>query len=336
MKKSLISLVCVIGVLVLVGTSGGAEPIKLKLATFEPPQAFILSKIFMPWVEKVNSECEGTMKIEVYSGGTLGRDPATQLKIVTDGVADIAWIMNSYQPGRFADDLVVNIPFAAHSSKEATLAIYRMYKKGMLRGYEDFIVVGLFAHGQYSLHTDIPVNSVKDLKGHKIRAAGKMQHDFLEALGAGPVAIPITQAAENISRGVVRGTLSNSDAITTFRIGDVAGNHFMLPLGTVTVMLAMNKKSYESLPEKARSAIDRNVEPLVRSYGEQADKHDQDILEGWQKDPKHKVIIPSAQQIKEAREMLQPVVDAWKKENPKNAELAKVYAEEAAKVRAEK
>jgi TRAP-type C4-dicarboxylate transport system substrate-binding protein len=322
--------------LVLVGSSAAAEPIKLKFATVEPPQAFILSKIFMPWVEKVNSECEGIMKIEVYAGGTLGRDLATQLKVVTDGVADIAWIMNSYQPGRFADDLVVNIPFIAHNSKEGTLAIYRMYKKGMLRGYEDFIVVGLFAHAQYSLHTAMPVNSVKDLKGQKIRAAGKMQHDFMEAFGAGPVAFSITQTAENISRGVVKGTLSNSDAIQTFRIGDVAPNHFMLPLGTVTVMLALNKKSYESLPEKARAAIDRNIEPLLRSYGEKSDKADQEILEGWQKDPKHKVIIPSAQQIKEAREMLQPVIDAWKKENPKNAELAKVYSEEVAKVRTAK
>ncbi len=336
MKRSLIGLVCVIGVLVFIGNSAAAEPVKLKFGTFEPPQAFILSKIFTPWVEKVNSECEGIMKIEVYSGGTLGRDPGTQLKLVTDGVADIAWIMNSYQPGRFMDDLVVNIPFAAHNSKEATLAIYRMYKKGMLRGYEDFVVVGLFAHAQYSLHTAMPVNSVKALKGQKIRAAGKMQHDFMEALGAGPVAIPITQAAENISRGVVKGTLSNSDAIQTFRIGDVAPNHFMLPLGTVTVMLAMNKKTYESLPEKARAAIDRNVEPLVRSYGEKSDKYDKEILEGWQKDPKHKVIIPSDQQTKEASEMLQPVVDAWKRENPKNAELAKVYSEEAAKVRAAK
>jgi TRAP-type C4-dicarboxylate transport system substrate-binding protein len=39
----------------------------------------------------VTKASNGTLKIEVFAGGTLGRNPLQQLKLVQDGVANMAW-----------------------------------------------------------------------------------------------------------------------------------------------------------------------------------------------------------------------------------------------------
>ena len=54
-----------------------------------------MREIWLPWVDKMNKEGEGLFKIEVYVGGTLNRAPPQQLKILRDGVTDIAFILPS-------------------------------------------------------------------------------------------------------------------------------------------------------------------------------------------------------------------------------------------------
>ena len=61
-----------------------------KLATFEPPKAFIASKILGAWAEKVNTCANGKLNVKMYAGGVLG-SPPKQYDIVTKGVADISW-----------------------------------------------------------------------------------------------------------------------------------------------------------------------------------------------------------------------------------------------------
>ena len=47
----------------------------------------------------------------------------------------------------------------------------------------------------------------------------------MTAFGGTPVGIPITKTAESISRGVVAGTMSDLNALASFRIADVARHH---------------------------------------------------------------------------------------------------------------
>ena len=43
-------------------SSASADSIELKLATFEPPKAFIADKILAAWAEKVNMESGGELE----------------------------------------------------------------------------------------------------------------------------------------------------------------------------------------------------------------------------------------------------------------------------------
>ena len=91
MKKKLIGLIIGIFSFSIVNASSATE---LKLATFEPPKAFIASKILAAWATKVN-QCSGTLNVKMYAGGVLG-SPPKQYDIVTSGVADISWTVLGY------------------------------------------------------------------------------------------------------------------------------------------------------------------------------------------------------------------------------------------------
>ena len=72
MKKKLIGLIIGIFSFSIVGASAATE---LKLATFEPPKAFIASKILAGWATKVNQCSAGALNVKMYAGGVLGSPP---------------------------------------------------------------------------------------------------------------------------------------------------------------------------------------------------------------------------------------------------------------------
>ena len=113
MKKKLIGLI--IGIFSLSAISG-ASATELKLATFEPPKAFIASKILAAWATKVNQCSAGSLNVKMYAGGVLG-SPPKQYDIVTSGVADISWTVLGYIGGQFPLSSVIELPFLTKTSR---------------------------------------------------------------------------------------------------------------------------------------------------------------------------------------------------------------------------
>ena len=74
------------------------------------------------FAKAVEEASGGTLKIEHYPGGTLGKGPVQQLSMVENAVADIAEVVVAYSPGRFPELSIFELPFLARSNVEAGLA----------------------------------------------------------------------------------------------------------------------------------------------------------------------------------------------------------------------
>ena len=105
-----------------------------------------------------------------------------------------------------------------------------------MRGNDKIKVISLFTLPAYSLHTVPPMNKIdENIKGLKIRSTGSYQGALIEALGGTPVGgIPITQAAEALSRGVIQGTVADYGGMAAFKYDTIAKNHLDVPMGTAT------------------------------------------------------------------------------------------------------
>src|SRR6185312_4043715 len=263
---------------------------KLKFSVFTPDAEMTHQIVMKPWAERVNKDSNGTLDIQTFANGALGRNPALQTKMLQDGVADIAWVIPSYTPGVYLDDDVFELPNVIQDSTEGSVAAWRLLQKGRLRGYDQFYMIGLFTSSPYTFHTNFPTTKAEDLKGKKIRAVGSISTESVKTLGAVPEGMPFPQLPEAISRGVIDGTTGHPIAVYDFGVSRVTNNHFLGKIGTVTLGIFMNKTKYDSLPAAAKAAIEKNRgEPLSRAFGKMSEDRNNELIAEWKKDPKRLV-----------------------------------------------
>lgn len=309
----------------------------LKFAFFPPAPDPTFSQVLKPWVEDVNKDAKGAVTIEAFPGGALGRDPRLQVKLVQDGVADLAFIVPAYTPGRFPDNEVMELPGIIRDVKESSIAIWRLYEQGLLRGYEQFHVAMLTTTHPYAIHTTFPVKRIEDLEGRKLRAGGPVAGESIKALGAVPVGMPIPAVAESISKGIISGSAAEWNVMYAFRIVDVAKHHYMARLGTVPLAVIFNKEKYDSLPAEARAAIEKHSgETLSRRFGEvhfaiQGEKEAE-----TKERPGHSFVYPGDADLKAWDAVMQPVIDKWVETHPKGKTLLAALEKELEAIRAGK
>ena len=300
------------------------DPVVLKFASFTSPQGKLNAEGIPKFIKLVEEASEGTLKIEFYPGGTLGGSPAIQLKLVEDGVADIAQVVASYTPGRFPDLALFELPFLAENNVEGSIAAWRMYERGHLSGFENFHMLGFLESGPYGLHGTFPITDLESVAGKKIRAAGPVQGNIVESLGAVPVGnITAPQIAESISRRLLDGTLMSVASLYSFRIADVADHHLnQIPMGSVSVIFPMNKEKYESLPPKAKAALDKySGEWFSRMAGEVQQASQEEHMADLESSDEHTIHTLDDAQLAKWHEALDGVKSEWNKPNAKGVNL---------------
>jgi TRAP-type C4-dicarboxylate transport system substrate-binding protein len=306
----------------------------LKWAVFTPDSEVTFRTVMKPFAETVQLETDGAVVFDLFPNGALGRNPGQQPQMLLDGVADLAWVIPSYSPGRFPDTEVLELPGLFKDLRESSLVASAMNAHKSLRDYGDFYVVGLWGTAPYSIHTNFPVNSIADLKGKTIRASSKNESAALRAFGAVPVGMPVTEIPEAISRGTISGTTSHLSPFFDFGLDRVTNNHFFIGLGVVPLCVLMNKKKFDALPRSAQAVIERNSGPaLTETWIESITSYNAANLEKLKSNPKNKVVFPSQEEIDKAQALLTPVREEWVAASERHKELKAALDIELAAVR---
>lgn len=311
------------------------SPARLKFTSFEPPMANITSNVLTPFAKEASAASKGSLQIDMFAGGTLGRNPLQQLKLVTDGVADIGWVVLPYTPGRFDDTEIVGLPFLTTNSTEASVALHRIYADGALVGFEGLRMLAIGATPPVVIHGNVPVRVPDDLKTRRVRVSGDHLTRVVEALGGAPVQLGGGQIAEGLSRGVVDMTLNNWGFVGDFKVNEVTSRHFDVPLGAVAVGIVMKQDRYASLPPAARTAIDQaSGEALTRKLGQAFDRQEREVRERVSKSSKNQVVQPTAEELAVWRQRIEPVNTAWRQAKPRNERIHAAFVEQLKRVRA--
>ncbi|MSQ70594.1 MAG: TRAP transporter substrate-binding protein [Betaproteobacteria bacterium] len=316
------------------GAALAQQPVKLKFAIFTPDKEQTFLTTMKPFAEAVNKESRGAVEIELFPNGALGRSPMTQAQMVLDGVADIAWVIASYTPGRFQENEVLELPGLFRDLKESTTVYTRLVTSGQLKGYDDYFVIGTFGTAPYSIHSRGQINSLADIKGKKIRSSGAIEGATIKALGGVPIGMPVTEVPEAISRNTVDGTTSHPSPLFDFGIARVTSAHYFTRLGIVPLAILLNRKKFDSLPKAGQDAIRKySGEWTALRFNEGIGAYNDSLVKQLQDDPKRKVVFPSEAELAATRAAYQPVVAEWAARTPRNAELLKAVESEIAKVR---
>ena len=312
-----------------------AQAVKLKFAVFTPDKEQTFVTTMKPFAEAVNRDAKGAIEIELFPNGALGRSPLTQAQMVLDGVADIAWVIASYTPGRFQENEVLELPGLFRDLKESTTVYTRLISAGLLKGYDDYFVIGTFGTAPYSIHSRGQILSLADIRNKKVRSSGAIEGATIKALGGVPIGMPATEVPEAISRGTVDGTTSHPSPLFDFGIARVTSAHYFTRLGIVPLAILLNKKKFDSLPQAGQDAIRKySGEWTAVRFNEGIGAYNDSLMKQLQDDGKRKVVFPSEAELATTRAMYQPVVTEWAAKSARNQELLKLVEAEIAKVRA--
>lgn len=241
-----------------------AQTITLKVHHFLPPSSTAHSKIITPWCDKIAKDSGGRLKCQVYPSMQMGGTPPQLFDQAKDGVADIIWTVPGYQAGRFPVSEAFELPFMVNDSERASRGLWHYAMKNATAEFKGVRPILFHVHDGALLHTSKrQVKALEDFKGLKVRAPTRLGTKMVAALGATPVPMPLPQAAEALSKGVIDGVMIPWEAVPTLKFEEVAHYHAEMPANSpqmlnVVFILAMNQARYDSLPADLKKVIDAN------------------------------------------------------------------------------
>lgn len=256
MKLSSILGAAAISIAVIAPFKVAAE--ELSVANFVPPQHHTNAVLFQWFADEVAERSGGTLTIKVYPAGQLGAGPVQQYKRAVEGVADITFGLQAYTPTLFPRTMLIIPPGEARTAREATERLLSVYDTHLASEYEDVKLLGIFTTAGNVWAATQDVSTMDGLQGAKMVPYAAMTTPIIEALGAVPVQMPVTEMYTGLSTGTIDATTATYNNITApWNFWDVS-SHLVsnVPVQHAVFFVAMNKERYEGLSDEHRAIID--------------------------------------------------------------------------------
>ncbi len=284
--------------------------VSLKLANFFPPDQKI-SVAMDQWCKEVEKRTNGRVKVTQFAGGTL--TPATQTYIsVTRGVADIGLSFCSYTMGRFPLFEVIDLPLGYKSGYWGTKLANEFYRKFKPKEFDDVKVLFFTTSPPHMLFAKKPIRNLQDMKGLKIRSTGTSAK-VVQALGGAPVAMPMSEAYDALSKGVAQGVICPYEAMRGFRLAEVVENSAEYGSAYVNAnYVVMNKDKWNALSPADQKTIEAINNEWIEKMGKLWDDLDKDgknyfVQKGG------KVTVLSKEENAQWSAKLRPILDEYVK-----------------------
>jgi TRAP-type transport system periplasmic protein len=308
-------------------------PVTLKFGFPAPVSSYVNTEGMTPWLNEVEKASGGTLKIKLFAGPTLGTFRDIYERTLS-GVSQISFGVFGPLASQFPRTQVSDLPFLSDDTKISSVALWRVYTRGLLKPEFDKVkVLALFNFPSSTLNTAKPVKSIDDLKGFKVAVSSRMLGDAAAALGASPVTLTPTELYQGMSRGVVDGIFVAWTAVKTFKLDEVTKFHLEAPLGQAPAFVFMNKATYANLPAKAKAAVDKfSGEAFSQTLGANNQAADRAESKRVAASPGQSVTQISADQYAIWKARIGPITEAWVKHTPDGAKVLAAYREELKKL----
>lgn len=321
-----------IALLVAAPAMARAETVTLKFGFPAPPTSYVNTDGMTPWINDVEKASGGTLKIQLFAGPALGNFNNIYDRTV-ENVAQISFGTFGAYASVFPRTQVSDLPFINDDTRRSSVALWRLYAKGLLNPeYDKVKALALFTFPGSVLNSNKPIKTLDEVKGMKLAASSRTLGEAAIAMGAAPITLTPSDLYEAQNRRVVDGILVAWTAVKTFKLDDVTKDHLQLPLGEAPAFVFMNKSAYDALPAPAKAAIDKYSGEsfsdrlgLANEHANRAEAQHVASLAG------QSVAKLSAEQYPLWEKRIRPVIEQWVKATPDGAKLLAAFQEELKK-----
>ena len=212
-----------------------AKSYTLRYSDIGPPRG-PRAKALMWWAEELEKRSNGDIKIKFFWSQSLVKGKET-LKAVGSGLADIGTIIGIYTPADLPVWNYANTPFLIDDAWVGMRTWYELQQTlpelvAEIKAKNIKILFNNTTGPVQLLSAKVPMTSIADLKGKKIRATGGFTHLF-KALGAVPVKIGFGELYSALDRGTVDATINYTPYVKSYKHYEVAKHLTIADIGQI-------------------------------------------------------------------------------------------------------
>ena len=230
----------------------------LKISTFVPPK-HAFNRMLTSWGEELSEKTDGGLTIELFPAGQLG-PPPRQYDLAATGAADIAVVLTATNPGRFPMAELAALPLSYPSagsdsaiSSERLTMLADEYLAAENPGTK-ILWMAVTPPLKINLSGEVP-STLADLKGKRIRYAGKVFQVMIQNLGASPMPVSPGEVSESMSKGIIDGATFPYEAVMAFDLGDVVTSSIEPGMASAVFSVVMNEAKFNSLSAEHQQLI---------------------------------------------------------------------------------
>jgi TRAP-type C4-dicarboxylate transport system substrate-binding protein len=291
----------------------------LRFATINAEQTAAYKDVLEPFARKVAVDSGDRIEVALKPLGGYGK-PADLFAMVERGEIEIAATVQGYSPGRFPQSSVMELPLMYETAISGTQAMWKLYQEGMLdRDYASVKVLGLHVLPPYGIFSAaMPIETLRDLRGMRVRTPSPTVAMALARLGMVPVAMPVNKIGNGLDAGTVDAITYGWESLTTTggtgdkqlvdQVKILVDAKFAAP----ALMVVMNKATWEAMPADMRAVIERHAADLTLGNARLRDEFEQATRDRLRVDPQYTYLALTPQIRTEMEAAIQPAVNHWK------------------------
>jgi TRAP-type C4-dicarboxylate transport system substrate-binding protein len=264
-----------------------AGPMVLKISHQFPGNTDFRDQLAHKFAAEVEKRTNGALKFQIYPGASLYK-PAPQFDAMANGSLDMSVYSMPYEAGKLHALNITLMPALIKNYKQAYDWENAPIGKWLEKYLEDhgvMIVTWIWTSGGV-VARDKPILVPADIKGLKVRGAGKMIELMLQAAGGALTSFPSNESYNAMQSGVVDAMWTSSASLMSFRLSEV-GKYVTTAQGFtfwhMLVPLMMSKATYDKLTPEQQKIVMEVGHSLEKFALESCERDDAKVAEVYGK-----------------------------------------------------
>ncbi|MDE1950093.1 MAG: TRAP transporter substrate-binding protein DctP [Burkholderiales bacterium] len=239
--------------------AGAQAATTLVINAFLPPTDPFNVGVVKPWAADIEKATAGRVRIQFPPTSLAAPDQLWNS--VRNSIVDGAYFFNGTVQGQLKLVQMAHLPFTSTSARANSIALWRTYEKFFAAAdeYKDVHLLALVVLPSSRLYSlKQPLESTRDLQGHKVWALPGVPAKVMELAKAGVVSTPAAKMSEIVAGGTVDAFVGIPDMYAEgFKVIRYAKSATTIPggIGTASFSLVINKQKWDSLPKADRDII---------------------------------------------------------------------------------
>ena len=267
--------------------SGSAQAIDLKASHQWPGGKGDIRDEMVQMIARHMEATNSGVNIKVYPGKSLFK-PKEQWNAMTKGKLDITAFPLSYASGRHPEFDLTLMPGLVKNHDHAVRLNSSPFMKKIKKIMDDagvMVLADTWLAGGFTSKTKC-ILEPDDVKGQRVRAAGKAFNQMLAAAGATITSMPSSEIYSGLQTGVLDGANTSSSSLVSYRIYEQVKCLTAPGANALWVMyepILMSKKSFAKLNKSQQLELMKAAGKAEQYATEQSKIADQKLVDAYKK-----------------------------------------------------